>query len=313
MKSKVLFLACFFCISYQAYSQYYFYDDRYYDNDLVLEFGGSIGAMNSFTDLGGRKGKGENGVKDFNVRNTHLSGGFFISGIYRYDIAIRLEGTVGQINGYDSVLEAVANNSHERYHRNLSFRSPIAEIMLAVELYPVLIFRHFNQDVFPSLIQPYVLGGVAYYHFNPQTKLGNNWVDLQPLHTEGQGFKEYPDRKVYSLNQISFPFGIGVKWEVSSFLNLRLEFIRRLSRTDYLDDVSTRYIDPVYFPNYLNGTKLSQALQLHDRHKPGAQTAHPDGIRGQPKNNDSYFNLNFKLSFIFNREKRLSLHRAIRL
>jgi hypothetical protein len=304
MKSKVFLLVCLFCISCQVYSQYYFYDDRFYDNPVVLEFGGSIGAMNAFTDLGGRKGKGTNGVKDFNIKNTMLCGSVFFSAIIKYDIAIRLEGTFGQIHAYDSILKNVAKTTNQRYERNLSFRSPISEIMLATEFYPISTFRKFNQDKFPSLIQPYLLAGIAYYHFNPQAKLNNNWIDLQPLHTEGQGFAEYPDRKEYSLNQISFPVGVGLKWEIVSFLNLRLEFIRRLSTTDYLDDVSTRYIDPIYFPNYLSGNKLSQALQLHDRHKPGAQTAHPNGIRGNPKNNDSYFNLNFKLSFIFNRERR---------
>jgi len=304
MKSKALFLACLFCISYPAYSQYYFYDDKYYDNDLVLDFGGSGGAMNSLTDLGGRKGKGKEGIKDFNIKNTQLCGSFFITAIYKYDVAIRLEGTFGQVKAYDSILKAVAPTTGQRYERNLSFRSSIAEVMLAAEFYPVLIFSPFNQDKFPSLLQPYVLGGIGYFHFNPQTKLNNNWIDLQPLHTEGQGFKEYPDRKIYSLNQICVPLGIGAKYEATSFLNLRLELVWRIISTDYLDDVSSRYIDPVYFPAYLNGTKLSQALLLNDRHKPGAVTAHPDGIRGNPKNNDSYFNLNFKLSFIFNRERR---------
>ena len=37
--------------------------------------------------------------------------------------------------------------------------------------------------------------GVGYFSFNPQAKLGNRWIDLQPLSTEGQGFPEYPDRK----------------------------------------------------------------------------------------------------------------------
>ena len=37
---------------------------------LVLEFGGSVGAMNSLTDLGGRKGRGKAGVKDFTIKNT---------------------------------------------------------------------------------------------------------------------------------------------------------------------------------------------------------------------------------------------------
>ena len=304
MKFKGLFFLCLFCISFKAHSQYYYYNDKYYDNDLVLEFGGSVGAMNSLTDLGGRKGPGKTGVKDFTVKNTEFCNSFFIGGIYRYDIAFRLEGTFGHVTGDDASLKSVAPTTNQRYERNLNFRSPISEFIFATELYPVYIFGKFNQDHFPSSLQPYVLGGIGYFHFNPQTKLNNNWIDLQPLHTEGEGFAEYPDRKIYSLNQINFPLGIGAKYEAASWLNLRLELVWRILTTDYLDDVSSRYIDPKYFPSYLTGTKLTQALILNDRHLPGAETAHPDGIRGNPKNNDSYFNLNFKVSFIFNRERR---------
>ena len=305
MKFKGLFFLClFFCVSFHAHSQYYYYNDKYYDNDLVLEFGGSVGAMNSLTDLGGRKGPGKTGVKDFTIKNTKFCNSFFIGGIYKYDIAFRLEGTFGHVTGDDATLKSVAPTTGQRYERNLNFRSPISELIFATELYPVYIFGKFNQDHFPSSLQPYVLGGIGYFHFNPQTKLNNNWVDLQPLHTEGEGFAEYPDRKVYSLNQINFPLGFGAKYEAASWLNLRLEFVWRVLTTDYLDDVSSRYIDPKYFPSYLSGTKLTQALILNDRHLPGAVTAHPDGIRGNPRNNDSYMSLNFKLSFIFNREKR---------
>ena len=304
MKIKGLFFLCLICVSYNTYSQYYFYNDKYYDNDWVLEFGGGVGAMNSLTDLGGKKGKGKAGVKDFNIKNTHPSASIFFSGIYRYDIAFRLEGTFGQVSGDDAQLKSVASTTSGRYERNLNFRSSITDVMGAIELYPVLIFSRFNQDHFPSLLQPYVMGGVGYFRFNPQAKLNNNWIDLRPLHTEGEGFSEYPDRKDYKLSQINFPIGFGFKYEAFPFLNLRLELSWRLLTTDYLDDVSSKYIDPKYFPAYLTGTKLRQALILNDRHLPGAETAHPDGIRGTPVNNDSYFNLNFKMSFIFNREKR---------
>ncbi|MEO6455430.1 MAG: hypothetical protein ABIN97_15225 [Ginsengibacter sp.] len=304
MKCKGLFFLYLFCISYNAQSQYYFYNDKYYDNDLVLEFGGSVGAMNSLTDLGGKKGPGKSGVKDFNIKNTHLAGSIFISAIYRYDVAFRLEASFGEISGDDAQLKSVAASTNGRYERNLHFRSSVTDIILAAELYPVLIFSHFNQDKFPSLLQPYVMGGIGYFHFNPQAKLNNNWVDLQPLHTEGQGFAEYPDRKIYKLSQLNFPVGFGAKYEASSFLNLRLELSWRILTTDYLDDVSKKYIDPKYFLSYLNGDKLTQAFLLNDRHLPGAETAHPDGIRGEPGNRDSYFNLNLKVSYIFNREKR---------
>ncbi len=80
-----------------------------------------------------------------------------------------------------------------------------------------------------------------------------------------------------------------------ALLNLRAEIVTRILQTDYLDDVSGRYIDPSVFANHLSGVQLNEALLLNDRHKPGAVTAHPDGIRGRPNNNDSYITFNVKL------------------
>ncbi len=71
----------------------------------MFEIGGSLGAMNAFTDLGGRKGIGKKGVKDFNFKNTELCGGMFFSAVYKNEIALRIEGTFGQIHAYDSILK----------------------------------------------------------------------------------------------------------------------------------------------------------------------------------------------------------------
>ena len=43
-------------------AQFYYYNDKYYDNPLAFEAGGSAGLMNSLTDLGGKKGIGKNFV-----------------------------------------------------------------------------------------------------------------------------------------------------------------------------------------------------------------------------------------------------------
>ena len=64
---------------------------------------------------------------------------------------------------------------------------------------------------YPPAVSPYILAGIGYFHFNPQANLNDNYVDLQPLHTEGQGFAEYPNVKEYKLSQINFPVGIGSK------------------------------------------------------------------------------------------------------
>ncbi len=67
-----LVLACLFA-SQLSFCQYYFYNNRYYDKDLLFEINISTGAMNCLTDVGGTNGKGKSFLKDLNVANTKIS------------------------------------------------------------------------------------------------------------------------------------------------------------------------------------------------------------------------------------------------
>ncbi len=293
---------CFTGITAKA--QYYFYDNNYYDNPVVYELGGSVGIMNCLTDLGGKKGIGKKFIKDLNFGNTQLAGSVYLSAIYRNAVALRVEGTFGQVKAYDSILNKVKTSTFGRYERNLSFRSNITEFMGVVEVHP-LMFRKYDENIEIPRLSPYVLGGVGFFSFNPQAKLQNKWVDLQPLSTEGQGFAEYPNRKPYSLKQVNIPVGAGVKYELSPMLNLRAELVYRILSTDYLDDVSTSYIDPTLYSNYFTGTRLTNALLLNDRQyeiDPTHITTEGDQ-RGNSKKNDAYFTFNIKVGLVFGREK----------
>lgn len=306
MKIKILAaFALLFTFSF-ADAQYYFYNGDFFESDFVVEVGGSIGAMNAFTDLGGRKGVGKKFVKDFNIKNTQLTGGAFLGVNYKNEIGFRIEATFGKVNAYDSILKNVAASTNGRYERHLEFQSKITEIAAIFEFHPFEIFGHYNQDNFPPEVSPYIVAGIGYFHFNPQATLNGGLVDLQPLHTEGQGFTEYPRVKNYKLDQINFPIGAGARYDLSPIANIRLEMVYRILNTDYLDDVSGKYIEPSYFANYLSGFRLNQALLLNDRHIPGAaySTAHPDGVRGNPRNNDGYVSFTLKLGLTLGRERR---------
>ncbi len=286
-------------------AQYYFYDNNYYDNPVIYELGGSVGIMNCLTDLGGKKGIGKKFVKDLNFGNTQVAGSVFFSALYKNAVALRLEGTFGQVKAYDSVLKKVKTSTYGRYERNLSFRSNITEFMGLVELHPLFIFKKYDENTDPPRYSPYVVAGLGYFSFNPQAKLQNKWVDLQPLRTEGQGFAEYPNRKPYQLKQVCIPVGAGVKYELSPMFNLRAEVVYRILSTDYLDDVSTTYIDPTVYSNYFSGAKLTNALLLNDRQyelDPTHITTDGDQ-RGNSKNNDAYFTFNIKVGIIFGRER----------
>jgi len=311
MKSKIPAFLILFFITYSLKAQTYFYNNDYYDNPITFEAGISIGPMNSLTDIGGRTGKGTRGAKDLNIKSTTLYGSIYVDAIYNHFFALRIEATAGSVKSNDSLLAPVKKSSAiGRYTRNLSFRSPIYEISLTGEFHPVDFFKTFNPESYPSAFSPYIIGGIGFFHFNPQARLNSDWVDLQPLHTEGEGFAEYPDRKEYKLNQFNVPLGIGISYEVSPKFNLRLEYITRQLFTDYLDDVHSKYIDPSLFSKYLSGTELTHALILNNRGRadalPSETTARPGGKRGTPLNNDAYFTINFKVGFVFGRESTAS-------
>ena len=82
------------------------------------------------------------------------------------------------------------------------------------------------------------------FHFNPFTyDKENNKTYLQPLSTEGQGLKEYPGRKKYSLTQFCLPVGGGWKWNINENWDISYELGFRILFTDYLDDVSKTYVN----------------------------------------------------------------------
>lgn len=286
-------------------AQYYFYNDRYYENDVLIELGASIGIMNCFTDLGGKKGIGKNFIKDLNWKNTKPSAGIYVMGMYQYKIGVRLEATFGSIAAYDSILKPVAPSTHGRYERNLSFKSTISDIQLSFEIHPLFIFGNYiNKE--PPRYSPYLVAGIGYFSFNPQTSLNGNWYYLAPLHTEGEGFSEYPDRKPYKLSQFNIPVGAGVKYEINSVLNASLELVHRVLFTDYLDDVSTSYIDPDFFSNHLSGNRAAIARRLYDRQGELNSNHVPivGGQRGDPGDKDAFFSIQLKMGLVLGRKKR---------
>jgi hypothetical protein len=308
---KVAVLLCFTAImaafSTRSHAQFYFLNNDYYDTEVLFEVGVSGGAMNCLTDIGGTKGIGKKFTKDLNLGNTRFNGSFYIGALYRYAIGLRLEGTYGKVSAYDSILSDVPKTdiARARYNRNLSFRSVITEVNLVAEFHPIFIFgNHEARDEIPPLYSPYLMIGVGYFSFNPQAKLGNRWVDLQPLSTEGQGFPQYPDRKPYKLSGITMPIGIGMKYELTSFLNVRGEFLYRFTNTDYLDDVSTTYIDPKDFANNLSATRFVNAFLLYDRNRKEylPQTL-PGKKRGDTSQNDGYFTFNLKFGLNIGRQR----------
>jgi hypothetical protein len=298
LSTVVIITWCF--LPQQSFSQPDFSDDLYYSNKVTYEIGASLGVMNSLTDLGGGKGIGKKFVKDINLGNTKATGSIFLSAVYKYAVAVRLEAVWGGVKAEDAVLKRVKESVGGRYERNLSFRSSISEVSAIMEIHPRY-FKNFTAGQKLPRISPYLLGGIGYFSFKPQGKLNGEWIDLKPLSTEGQGFPEYAERKPYKLKQFNLPVGAGIKYKLNEIWNVSAECVYRILNTDYLDDVSSTYIDNNLFQKYFNGDQLAKALALSNRQKElnPSHITNTGDIRGNYKGNDAYFSVNFKVALIF--------------
>lgn len=268
-----------------------------------LEAGITIGPSNFLGDLGGNRGKGTGFLKDNNFSQTKLFVGAHITAYQSPLLGLRLAANYGTIAGNDAVIKGQGGWEEARRFRNNDFRSRLLEAMLVAEVYPTVLFEWDPDDLYRKF-RPYGVIGVGVFNFNPQgtDPLTGEYVNLKPLKTEGQGFAEHPDRKDYKLTQLNIPMGLGVKYFLSEKTSLSLEVLHRKTFTDYIDDVSTDYIDPDLFDQYFGvGTQKAQlARRMANKtdQSSGASAGYePGDKRGTPTQNDAYYSINFKLSF----------------
>jgi len=264
-----------------------------------VEVGIGLGPLFFLGDLGGAAGIGRTFIKDIDYPLTKLSKGLFIGIAPREWIGFRLAVNTGVLEGDDKEAPNKGGDEVTRLQRNLNFSSRLWEGYVAVEFYPSVFLEQYED--LKGKFRPYGIIGVGLYHFNPTTKDNSgNTVELQPLHTEGQGFAEYPDRKVYKLTQAEIPMGFGFKYYLKENMFIGLEVLHRKLFTDYVDDVSTNYIDPVYFDKYLSPADAALARQLNYRGTYASVTRPSDVVgaqRGDPKQNDAFFSTILRLGW----------------
>lgn len=268
-----------------------------------MEAGLNFGPTFFLGDLGGNRGRGSYFIKDVNLELTKMMKGAFFTVYPNSWLGFRVAGQYTFVSGRDNVINTDGRNELFRKERNLDFRSHMWEAYGACEFFPVS-FANREYDEYDPLLMPYVFGGVGLFHFDPEGSLKNpngelTWYKLHPLRTEGQGMKEYPNRPTYSLTQINIPFGGGVKVRISDRVSTGIELLYRHTFTDYIDDVSTTYIDPHYFDVYLSPADAIIARKIHDKTvgiiNPGITRYEPGTQRGNPNKNDDYFSCLLKL------------------
>lgn len=214
----------------------------------------SLNALNYYGDLSPKPGR-------FSTDISFTRPAIGLQFAHRFGPRYTLTGSFmyGTLKGSDreSADQGDEENGMFRYQRNLSFRNRIKElsVVASIDLYE-------NQATYISRVPwtPYVFAGVSVFHHNPQAQVpkqdvwGNpfpnagEWVDLQPLGTEGQ-HADLPDGSVnkgikpYKRVQVAIPIGIGARFRLNEVIDVSGEIGFRYTFTDYLDDVSQNYVD----------------------------------------------------------------------
>ncbi len=249
-------------------------------NSIVQEgeFGVGVGAAHYFGDLNTRA----------KLNRPKLAAGIFFRKNFGNYIAMRVSGNYAQL-GYSDVY-----NTHNEYmhRRNLSFNTNVWELGLQGDFN----FYRFMPGEPEFRFTPYVTFGVSAFNYDPYAYLNSEKYFLRTLGTEGQAIDSL-HRKPYSSMAVAFPFGVGIKYSINERINLGFEVVYRFTNTDYLDDVSTTYVDPSLFPPNPDGS-LSTAYLLSDRsYETGERIGIKGRERGNSQNKDNFVTAMFYISF----------------
>jgi hypothetical protein len=283
-----------------------------------------LGPSGFMGDLGGANQIGTQGIRDFDFQTIRPT----IQAGYRYflthEFAVSGRLSFGHLTGNDKHTQEPFRNN-----RNLSFRSQLLEFSANGEWFFFSYGRagaRFSNHVLNTgrtgaTLRTYIFGGIGGFYFNPQGYFRrehyltlqhasvsnpdllpeNGWFNLRNIGTEGQGLPGYPDNPQYSSFKVTFPVGLGMVIRINRNWNIGMEYGFRTTLTDYIDDVSTSYMDPSIFrsifPDDPARAALGEFFSNPTNYGQGSAPTMPGLQRGNPENNDSYMFLIFSLQF----------------
>ena len=257
------------------------------------EFIIGLGATNFLGELGGADAVGTNTMRDFNYESTR----YLFNAGYRYKLAdawaVRGSVFYGRLYGDDRYTEEIHRSS-----RNMHFRSPIVEIMADIQ-FSIVRERFARASLlrvmgdYKNRPNFYIFTGVCGIYFNPKAQYTDGqWYALQPLGTEGQG--RIPTREKYSRISVAIPIGLGLNYMIDENFGIGFEYSHRYAFTDYIDDVSTTYVDPEIFGDDYLAKHFSNPPMRDGGEWEGSI---PGAQRGNPGNNDAYIFFTLNLTY----------------
>ncbi|GAB1395355.1 MAG TPA: DUF6089 family protein [Saprospiraceae bacterium] len=238
------------------------------------ELGGMAGVSNYFGDLN----------SNYGLNHIGPSARLFARYNFNTRLCLKFAASYARVAGYDSD----SDNTFEK-QRNLSFASNIFDGAAEFEFN----FMPYVHGSAYNNFTPYGFLGLAAFKFNPKTKYEDKWYELQPLGTEGQFLGQE-----YSLLQLGFAYGLGLKWDINYDWSINVELASRYLFTDYLDDVSTIYPDAKDVQR-LHGDIAAALVDRSGELGIEPPIGQKGRQRGNSKDNDSYQMLTVGLSYYF--------------
>ncbi|MCP4521869.1 MAG: hypothetical protein GY827_09310 [Cytophagales bacterium] len=249
----------------EAYAQRSHRHKAFPKRNHYQSWGGALNAMNYVGDL-----DPASNLVSPSLRFTRWNLGAVYT--YRFHPRMSYRGafSYGRIQGSDrESASSVVTEDVGRYERNLSFRNDIFELKGDVMIDLFANRKGLKRRV---TFTPYGFAGVAFYYHAPKAEYNGEWVDLQPLGTEGQNISNQEGLEVgksYSKFRISIPFGVGLRYKIHQYFDLSFEIGWRATFFDYLDDVGgTNFIANTtdgQFDKSLLGDPNSLVVAMHDR------------------------------------------------
>lgn len=135
-------------------------------------------------------------------------------GFYRYNLspafALRADIMAGAFHAKDA-----HNKEPLPQYRNLEVATTIIEFAAMGEYN----FFNYRKQSDRRRYSPYFTGGIAFFSYS---------------------FSAKTRKDVSNGSSLSIPFGVGLKYRLSNYLNLGVEFVARKTFTDYLDGLASR-------------------------------------------------------------------------
>ena len=274
-----------------------------------------LGVSNYLGDIGGLQKAAQPFLYDLKLAKTKWATGFYFKTL----VAKSKDKQGRRTNAYSQGVQSLWFRTNFQYlriegddklstnpgrmYRNLNFRNDIYSLETVFDYY-FYTSKKFGSNQLSCIFSPYLFSGMGLYYHNPKAYYKDAYIDLQPLKTEGVA---------YSNAGLSIPLGIGLQFifkptRSKATHKLGIEFNWRYTFTDYLDDISSKWINP---QNQWSATSIAlsnRTPELGDGVDPGFAKNYgwqDDGMgnnvnkapRGDPNDKDSYLTLNLTYTY----------------